>query len=79
MVISISAWKRRQERKQELKQAQEGHYTGLALYDHLQEITGDNNPWIECPIGIFYSEKTKATLIGNQITGVITQLYKAHE
>lgn len=65
----------RRMRAQELSEAQQG-YTGLRLYRHLEEVTGDKHPWIKRPIGVFYSVKTNSILIANQVTGDVTQLYK---
>lgn len=50
--------------------------TGLALYDYLREYTGDDEPWIQNPIGFFHDKKLNIIVMANQKTGAVTLLYK---
>ena len=50
--------------------------TGLALYDYIKAYTGDDNPWIQRPFGVFYNEAHNYIVIANQKTGSVTVLYK---
>lgn len=49
---------------------------GLELYRYLEDYTGDPNPWIENPYGVFCCGKDDYVVIANQVTGAITLLYK---
>ena len=50
--------------------------TGLALYDYIKSYTGDGNPWIQRPFGVFYNEAHNYIVIANQKAGSVTVLYK---
>lgn len=44
------------------KDLQNSGKTGLALYDFVQEYTGDPNPWIKNPYGFFSTIISYSTL-----------------
>jgi len=62
-------------RQEEIRLAKLGLY-GLELYRYLQEYTGDENPWIENPYGVFRDKKHDTVIIANQTDGGITLLYQ---
>ncbi|WP_054664602.1 hypothetical protein [Lacticaseibacillus camelliae] len=46
------------------KDLQNSGKTGLALYDFVQEYTGDPNPWIKNPYGFFQRLSVTVRCIG---------------
>ncbi|KRN25899.1 hypothetical protein [Lacticaseibacillus camelliae] len=57
------------------KDLQNSGKTGLALYDFVQEYTGDPNPWIKNPYGFFNDYQLQYVALANQRTGSVAVLY----
>ncbi|WP_195486723.1 hypothetical protein [Lacticaseibacillus paracasei] len=61
--------------RQAKKDLQNSGKTGLALFDFVQEYTGDPDPWIQNPYGFFNDNKFQYVAMANQRTGSVGVLY----
>lgn len=72
----LNRLKRRVELSKEATRLSKLNMYGFELYDYLEQYTGDEHPFVKRPLCMFWNDKLKVMVIGNQETGAVTLLWK---